>query len=643
MTEQQNINIMITNVSVINKYSINEYTDVSGEHSDITGYITNEPPIKYLMEKLNEDGGKLDKLILIASDDVNRKVTIKLQRDGGNKEEVEKFEADYGNGKMTSVEILKDKIIKFSDEKNIPCPEFEVVKLSDGGNGGTFSEISDTAVVNAVDEVNQKLIEESHKCCNLNVYIESNGGVRYVIVMLLSVMNILQKVYANIKLQGVYSMIYNKKTDDQKIPILDTSMTYASIELLSAMNEFIYYGRAKALADYFDKRFTKRKETDEKYDEDIFEGIKKCINQLQKIADDMQLCRTEQMIDNFYENESIKDVLMGFKAKYKEDEDPDARIFISVIDNIMKEYSDIYDNPNPNKFLNLPKIIKWCIDKDYIQQALTLCSEKLPQYFVQSHMIHISEEWKEYARSLKTGMNKNYEENYYFLCQFANREYKEFISYIKLHELLKVYSEESTENNQVKVKKLIDKFNKVFLGKSKNVPFLECLEKYFHMELCENPLKEQCLRNFSANFEKLINAVEKDEKNKKEVNKWINKFNFEKYNEKEYNIKNRFANKLRQKLDFKFTPNYRKNISNYNYFGIFDDTHFYAVNREKFNEISVIYGTLKEQRNLSNHAAEKSQKEDDTLSMNQIKSLITWELEKIEEYNRINGEVKDVH
>lgn len=29
--------------------------------------------------------------------------------------------------------------------------------------------------------------------------------------------------------------------------------------------------------------------------------------------------------------------------------------------------------------------------------------------------------------------------------------------------------------------------------------------------------------------------------------------------------------------------------------------------------------------------------------MNQIKSLITWELEKIEEYNKINGEVKDVH
>ena len=643
MTEQQNINIMITNVSVINRYLKNEYTDESGQYADITGYITNEAPVKYLMQKLNATDEKLDKLILIASDDVNQKVEIKLQKDEGNKKEVEQFETDYGNGKMTSVEILEDKIVKFSIEKNIPCPEFEVVELSNGVNGDGFSEISDTAVVNAVDKVNRKLIDESGKCRNLNVYIESNGGVRYVIVMLLSVMNILQKVYANIKLQGVYSMIYNKKTDDQKIPILDTSMTYASIELFSAMNEFIYYGRAKALEDYFEKRFTKRKESDEKYDQDIFQDIRKCINKLQKIADDMQLCRTEQIIDNFYESESIRDVLNKFKDTYANEKDPDSKIFLSVIENIMSEYNDIYDNPNPNKFLNLPKIIKWCIDKDYIQQALTLCSEKLPQYFVQNHMIHISEEWKEYARSSKTGMNKNYEENYYFLCQFANREYKEFISYIKLHELLKVYAEESTENNQVKVKKLIDKFNKVFLGKSKNVPFLECLEKYFHTELCENPLKEQCLRNFSTNFEKLINAVEKDEKNKKEVNKWINKFNFEKYNEKEYNIKNRFANKLSQKLDFKFTPNYQKNVSNYNYFGIFDDTHFYAVNREKFNEISVIYGTLKEQRNLSNHAAEKSQKEDDTLSMNQIKSLITWELEKIEEYNKINGEVKDVH
>lgn len=88
MAEQQDVNIMITNVSVINRYLKNEYTDESGQYADITGYITNEAPVKYLMQKLNATDEKLDKLILIASDDVNQKVEIKLQKDEGNKKKL---------------------------------------------------------------------------------------------------------------------------------------------------------------------------------------------------------------------------------------------------------------------------------------------------------------------------------------------------------------------------------------------------------------------------------------------------------------------------------------------------------------------------------------------------------------------------
>ena len=65
MAEQQDVNIMITNVSVINRYLKNEYTDESGQYADITGYITNEAPVKYLMQKLNATDEKLDKLILL--------------------------------------------------------------------------------------------------------------------------------------------------------------------------------------------------------------------------------------------------------------------------------------------------------------------------------------------------------------------------------------------------------------------------------------------------------------------------------------------------------------------------------------------------------------------------------------------------
>lgn len=654
MAEQQDVNIMITNVSVINRYLKNEYTDESGQYADITGYITNEAPIKYLMQKLNATDEKLDKLILIASDDVNQKVEIKLQKDEGNKKEVEQFEADYGNGKMTSVEILEDKIAKFSIEKNIPCPEFEVVELSDGVNGDGFSEISDTAVVNAVDKVNCKLIDESRKCRNLNVYIESNGGVRYVIVMLLSVMNILEKVYANIKLQGVYSMIYNKKTEDKKIPILDTSMTYASIELFSAMNEFIYYGRAKALEDYFEKRFTKRKESDEKYDPVIFQDIKKCINKLQKIADDMQLCRTEQIIDNFYESESIRDVLNKFKDTYANEKDPDSKIFLSVIENIRSEYNDIYDNPNPNKFLNLPKIIKWCIDKDYIQQALTLCSERLPQYFIESGILCISDKLRDCIQeNISDNTNaEKYELSYYMISTFFNSIYREWILYIKVEEILSMYDKEWVGEKTV-TKAMMQEFRnkfKEYTTNEKKIPsLLKRHQSYWAEQLRKNGAKEQYLECIHENMRALVIIKENVPKNGtfsvggKEVKKWIKNLNLQELYPSYVEQREIFLKQIQAEKSVDL-ESHREDACKYNFFDLFDNEYLYADDIEHFIPIMVLYGILKGQRNLSNHASEVHEdSEKYVLTMNQIKSIITWELEKIEEYNKINGEVKDVH
>lgn len=654
MAEQQDVNIMITNVSVINRYLKNEYTDESGQYADITGYITNEAPVKYLMQKLNATDEKLDKLILIASDDVNQKVEIKLQKDEGNKKEVEQFEADYGNGKMTSVEILEDKIAKFSIEKNIPCPEFEVVELSDGVNGDGFSEISDTAVVNAVDKVNCKLIDESRKCRNLNVYIESNGGVRYVIVMLLSVMNILEKVYANIKLQGVYSMIYNKKTEDKKIPILDTSMTYASIELFSAMNEFIYYGRAKALEDYFEKRFTKRKESDEKYDPVIFQDIKKCINKLQKIADDMQLCRTEQIIDNFYESESIRDVLNKFKDTYANEKDPDSKIFLSVIENIRSEYNDIYDNPNPNKFLNLPKIIKWCIDKDYIQQALTLCSERLPQYFIESGILCISDKLRDCIQeNISDNTNaEKYELSYYMISTFFNSIYREWILYIKVEEILSMYDKEWVGEKTV-TKAMMQEFRnkfKEYTTNEKKIPsLLKRHQSYWAEQLRKNGSKEQYLKCINEKIGELVKIRNNIQVNSKfsaggnTVKDWIKSLNLQELYPSYVEQREIFLKQIQAEKSVDL-ESHREDACKYNFFDLFDNEYLYADDIEHFIPIMVLYGILKGQRNLSNHASEVHEDSGKyVLTMNQIKSLITWELEKIEEYNRINGEVKDVH
>ena len=503
-------------------------------------------------------------------------------------------------------------------------------------------------------KVNCKLIDESRKCRNLNVYIESNGGVRYVIVMLLSVMNILEKVYANIKLQGVYSMIYNKKTEDKKIPILDTSMTYASIELFSAMNEFIYYGRAKALEDYFEKRFTKRKESDEKYDPVIFQDIKKCINKLQKIADDMQLCRTEQIIDNFYESESIRDVLNKFKDTYANEKDPDSKIFLSVIENIRSEYNDIYDNPNQNKFLNLPKIIKWCIDKDYIQQALTLCSERLPQYFIESGILCISDKLRDCIQeNISDNTNaEKYELSYYMISTFFNSIYREWILYIKVEEILSMYDKEWVGEKTV-TKAMMQEFRnkfKEYTTNEKKIPsLLKRHQSYWAEQLRKNGAKEQYLECIHKNMRALVIIKENVPKNGtfsvggKEVKKWIKNLNLQELYPSYVEQREIFLKQIQAEKSVDL-ESHREDACKYNFFDLFDNEYLYADDIEHFIPIMVLYGILKGQRNLSNHASEVHEdSERYVLTMNQIKSLITWELEKIEEYNKINGEVKDVH
>ena len=55
---------------------------------------------------------------------------------------------------------------------------------------------------------------------------------------------------------------------------------------------------------------------------------------------------------------------------------------------------------------------------------------------------------------------------------------------------------------------------------------------------------------------------------------------------------------------------------------------------DTFIKMQVIYGILKQQRNLSNHASDGNrQQSDNVLSMEQIKVLIKEELNVINEYN----------
>ncbi len=711
------VNVIITNVSSINPeyYQKRRYIyedDEINEENTIEGWVTNEPPIKYLIKDLKSKNQKLDKVILITSNEANEKIKKPEIRDNKNNNieadyrielidkikkfcnqenitincsdinniidlkqnkliikksnnnnelivEIQKdipknqFEQKFGYDKVSSVRVLTDNISEFCEEKGFDCPNMDTcIDLGEGNK--------DSDVTSAITEVSSKLIELlQDKDTQVNLYIEANGGIRYVLVMLIAIINALETVYDNIKLKKIFSMVLSDRDKDGRIYIRDTSMIYASIELVSAIKEFINYGRIKSLQDYFKKRkeISKHKNLDN-FSEEVFDDINKCVNNLSQLADNLQLCRTEQIINSFYgtnDTNSIKEVLEEFKNKYDKDDinNSDAKVFNDVIKNILQEYKDIYNNTDKyqNKFLNLPKIIQWCIDKDYIQQALTLCSERLPKYIVENGIVTINETLKEATSKSK----KNYEENYHFLVQYIYSSYYKFVSYSKLYELLDLYKKQYNLYNilsEEKQEKLSDieniskKLNDIIkINNREKTAWVNSVKKSFEDLIVEDNQKLEELLN---EVDKVIPDIKNETNNNNKkfdriIDKYLKNFKFDEYT-KDYNKylskAEEFSQQLKKQIEAisKGTINnknqYNKDSLKYAYFYLFDDKYLTTSDMDTFIKMQVIYGILKQQRNLSNHASDGNrQQSDNVLSMEQIKVLIKEELNVINEYN----------
>lgn len=378
------MNIMITNVSTIylpkissSQYELNDEPDLKTD-----GVITNEAPIKLLMQKLARKNEKLDQIIFIVSNKAAREIKM-LDENVLNEMELSSKQIELMKevAGETAVGYLQKKIKDAALKYGCEVPKMEEVSILD--------EPDDREVVKCIMNVQNKLIENAENELK-NVYIEANGGIRYVMFMLSSIMNVLQSQYNNIKLESVFSTIYKGAGSEINI-VRDTKSTYISAQLVAAVNEFTNYGRIFSLKNYFNIR---RKMDVNKDSGIMWKDIFACINKLSEISEALQLCRSARILELFYGRKDgselgIKNILDDFKSKYRDSNFADAEIFIYVIDIINKQYEYLYADfeTNIGAINNLPRLIKWCIEKDYIQQAITIYIEKMPDYYFNNKYI----------------------------------------------------------------------------------------------------------------------------------------------------------------------------------------------------------------------------------------------------------------
>mgnify|MGYP004662372809 CR=1 FL=1 len=350
----------------INKYSYESQND-SNEY--IAGVMTNEAPTKAVIRMLVEkgDNNRLDKVVMICSDAVHK--PIKLIEGENDLHDLKQVEIDQclNDSHIDFYKRLIDLYAKdvSSDYVNHPI-EYETVGIAD------FTED---------DEVSKSVIEAAGKVAtageHVNLFIDFNGGQRYVAFMILAIANLMKIRHVNI--DQIMTMNFDNKVNGI-VPIQNMEPVFASFDLISGINEYINYGRIKTLRNYFKSSNNK--------------DIKSILAKMEEFSNNLQLCRTGYVMDHRGELLRMLDEYSKQSDK-TETLDTYEQLFAYVVSDILEGYEGLLTG-------ELPDIIRWCVNNDFIQQALTFTSEEMPGYFWKSGLLKASPlEKQEYDNFLK--------------------------------------------------------------------------------------------------------------------------------------------------------------------------------------------------------------------------------------------------
>lgn len=324
--------------------SVNIYKyDYDGEEWFFNGISQLEPGTKLVLSLLEKQRKKLDKIVILAS--------YKASNDKYNI-----------NGKnISSVDFYKNRIMEYihkdkaKEEVGDSCKQHYI--------GDNYSDIVEDDFFSIIDTDNNSeyLIDAVnavrwYKPCKVNLYIDVQGGYRTLITQMNSVIELLKKEDVTIKNRFVTNYIKGEQIHE----IIEVSKEYEVANLVTAMTIFRRYGRGDELSKFFIDYEKNSHETKER--EKDLSGL------IKKASDAIQLCDVNSFDD------VIKDVA-NLRNKFNTD---DKSIYGIVCKEIIDDYEPLIntiEGKGKNKYITQ---VKWCLDKGFIQQALTIIESKMP-------------------------------------------------------------------------------------------------------------------------------------------------------------------------------------------------------------------------------------------------------------------------
>lgn len=317
-------------------------------------YYQLEPvPYKLMHDFANKGSGKgsgkkLDGILIIASP----KTTDK---------EVTKNDPRYGFFCDTAENYFKYATSQYATkEKNGPL-SYETIPTNIGSNVSNpklRAQETRKFIHNVVEKI--RALNEHYK--NLHIYVDTHGGFRTDQEALNSILSLLQMENISIPQENIYSVEF----DNGKTVFTSASEIFNIMNFVSGIHECINYGQIKSL--------------DLAMKEDTTELQKNILESMHTIAEGIQLCDVKKF-------ETGLSRLSDFLTDFSESKEEKASLsYLSLFQALISESygKNLLDNEHRTTIDE----IKWCIEKNFIQQALILVESKMPKEIIRNNFLY---------------------------------------------------------------------------------------------------------------------------------------------------------------------------------------------------------------------------------------------------------------
>lgn len=314
-------------------YRIND-ADVMTEHS-------NESAVRELAAYLQKRSQKIDKIFLFSS-----QATKKL---------LEKAD-------MTTVDFFKRRIIEFVTAENIITVDYDESKsmneaLSDIGEMG--KSILDEA------EKTKKNQREKGAASHITIHADMTGGMRNASMMMLGIMRLLN--FSGLQMGRILYSNWELNRDINYVE--DSQDVYRFFDLVAGATEFAKYGSVEKLADYYNiDVFEQKPYTDEcNLNRELYE----LVNAMGYFAQSIKLCRYGELEDACA---LLAEKIQAFTNLAPQNYDANDKLFATLLPTIEESYKTVLSAHDDLD------IITWCVKQGHLQQAMTLYTERVPEF-----------------------------------------------------------------------------------------------------------------------------------------------------------------------------------------------------------------------------------------------------------------------